>query len=652
MSKGEVNMLRKRTTTLLFLTIVLILSLWPTSLALMQEAVTLNVREMDVTSNFPSINSTVTVVNPSGVPIDGLEASNFEVLEDGDPIPVDQVTAQTNANQPIAVCMVLDLSGSAPLDQVQAAANRFLDTLGPNDRICLIGFNMPLDFNTPDPTKEVEFTTDKDLVRAVIGDLESVGESAVYEAIYKGVLWTAEETADRRAVIVMTDGYDTISRQEIATADTPKAAARDKHIPIFTIGVYNPNYTSNPDYLRVLADETGGEYYEADPNNPQEMADRFERVVNLLRQEYRLTFSSNLEPLGEEDHTLTIRAITPSGEGEVQRTVTYQAPKKPIVIELQRDVGGEMQVLEPGQEVRGKALLVPRIAARNPIAKVEYYLDGQLAYTAMTDAAADYTHKPWEWTWNSQAAGEGEHTLEIIAYDDAGNVSGRFSLAVQVAMPSMTVLGVNIWLIVAIVAAIILLVAILLLVLRRPSREPAPGPTFEAPGPSPRQSPQTQPSPGAYSPPAQTAKPTPPPSPSAPGGEPSSTAVIGQSSDRSAQARSSSSPKTVSLRREPESLGWLIVESGVREGREFRLQNETSIGRSGDNDIILDDPATSRQHAKIKLEGQTFVIYDLGATNPTEVNRQEIVKHQLMDGDRVKIGETVLVFKQINQSQA
>lgn len=110
--------------------------------------------------------------------------------------------------------------------------------------------------------------------------------------------------------------------------------------------------------------------------------------------------------------------------------------------------------------------------------------------------------------------------------------------------------------------------------------------------------------------------------------------------------------KTERLRREPQAMGWLVMEQGPRAGQEFRLQEVTGIGRSGENDIIVDDTSVSRQHAKVRLEGQAFTIFDLGATNPTKVNGQEIGKHQLIDGDRVEIGKAVFVFKQVKSPQA
>ena len=43
------------------------------------------------------------------------------------------------------------------------------------------------------------------------------------------------------------------------------------------------------------------------------------------------------------------------------------------------------------------------------------------------------------------------------------------------------------------------------------------------------------------------------------------------------------------------------------------------------------------------------MLYDMGATNPTEVNGQTITRHALRDGERVTMGETVFVFKDIGQ---
>jgi VWFA-related protein len=100
----------------------------------------------------------------------------------------------------------------------------------------------------------------------------------------------------------------------------------------------------------------------------------------------------------------------------------------------------------------------------------------------------------------------------------------------------------------------------------------------------------------------------------------------------------------------PQPMAWLVTTKGPQTGREFRLNpDETSLGRAAENDIILDDTTVSRYHAKVRREGEDFFLYDLAATNPTLVNGQAITRHLLREGDKVEIGEMVLVFKEVKQ---
>ena len=107
------------------------------------------------------------------------------------------------------------------------------------------------------------------------------------------------------------------------------------------------------------------------------------------------------------------------------------------------------------------------------------------------------------------------------------------------------------------------------------------------------------------------------------------------------------------LRRPPPQLGWLVVRTGPRTGKEFRLMEVTSIGRDAAlNDIAIDDAAITRQHAKIRLEEGRFVIYDLASANGTFVNEEKILRHVLMDKDAVKMGETLFTFMEVREEKA
>jgi len=110
------------------------------------------------------------------------------------------------------------------------------------------------------------------------------------------------------------------------------------------------------------------------------------------------------------------------------------------------------------------------------------------------------------------------------------------------------------------------------------------------------------------------------------------------------------SAETISLRRPPPRLAWLVVMSGPLMGKEFRLGEVTTIGRDAAlNDVVIDDPYMSRQHAKIRLENETFVIYDLASLCGTFVNGERIQKRALVDGDTIIMGRTTFAFMEVRE---
>jgi hypothetical protein len=116
--------------------------------------------------------------------------------------------------------------------------------------------------------------------------------------------------------------------------------------------------------------------------------------------------------------------------------------------------------------------------------------------------------------------------------------------------------------------------------------------------------------------------------------------------------------ETEILRKRPATLAWLVLTSGAHAGKEFRLGKITTIGRNpAQSDIVLDDNAVSRQHAKVKMETDEFVIYDLASTCGTLIKNQdtgeweERQKHVLQNGDHIKMGREVLSFMRVDGGQ-
>jgi hypothetical protein len=96
----------------------------------------------------------------------------------------------------------------------------------------------------------------------------------------------------------------------------------------------------------------------------------------------------------------------------------------------------------------------------------------------------------------------------------------------------------------------------------------------------------------------------------------------------------------------PETGPALIVRAGGgRTGESFSPQGDrTTIGRSPDCGIFLDDVTVSRRHAAIVHRDDRWSIEDLGSLNGTFVNRRRVESATLEDGDEIQIGKYRLTF--------
>src|SRR5271155_5565586 len=89
-----------------------------------------------------------------------------------------------------------------------------------------------------------------------------------------------------------------------------------------------------------------------------------------------------------------------------------------------------------------------------------------------------------------------------------------------------------------------------------------------------------------------------------------------------------------------------VAELRGRDGKRYRLQASTRIGRRTDNDIVLDDDDVSRYHAVVIDTGSSFVISDLRSTNGVQVQGRRIRSTAtLTDGDHIRIGDHEFTFE-------
>ena len=65
---------------------------------------------------------------------------------------------------------------------------------------------------------------------------------------------------------------------------------------------------------------------------------------------------------------------------------------------------------------------------------------------------------------------------------------------------------------------------------------------------------------------------------------------------------------------------------------------QLNIGRTADNEVVIDHDSVSRNHARIVSSGSSYILHDLGSSNGTTVNDQPIRKRYLCPGDKIYFG--------------
>ncbi len=106
------------------------------------------------------------------------------------------------------------------------------------------------------------------------------------------------------------------------------------------------------------------------------------------------------------------------------------------------------------------------------------------------------------------------------------------------------------------------------------------------------------------------------------------------------------SPVDNGLNEEPEGFkgnAFLIIE-GVKV---YSLsQPVVNIGRRLDNQLVIDDPRVSRNHAQLRIINGRYVVFDLNSTGGTFVNGQRTNQSVLYPGDVISLAGVALIFGQ------
>ncbi len=89
----------------------------------------------------------------------------------------------------------------------------------------------------------------------------------------------------------------------------------------------------------------------------------------------------------------------------------------------------------------------------------------------------------------------------------------------------------------------------------------------------------------------------------------------------------------------------LFVIRGRDQGTRFQLEEAVhTVGRTQGNSVRLHDTEISRSHAELIRRGDAYVVRDLASSNGTFVNGQQATEQELVSGDQLQFGRSLLLY--------
>jgi hypothetical protein len=100
--------------------------------------------------------------------------------------------------------------------------------------------------------------------------------------------------------------------------------------------------------------------------------------------------------------------------------------------------------------------------------------------------------------------------------------------------------------------------------------------------------------------------------------------------------------RTRSARAALEPAALVVRTPEAQQGTRHGLTEELTLGRAAGCDITIDDSYASQIHARVFRRDDHYLLEDLGSTNGTYLNRQNVsAPTVLKPGDQIQVGSTV-----------
>ena len=232
----------------------------------------------------------VIVTDEKGQYAHGLSAKDFQVFENDAAQPIDSFMTEEAS---FAAAILIDMSGSMEykFSLARAGAASFVDHIRENDQVAVYGFNNKV-------TLFQEFSDVRDITE-YIWDAKAEDMTRLYDCADEAISALEKRSEKRKAILLISDGWDTTSRKASFDSVMKKCLARG--ITIYSIDLVEASERmgSNSAFLglkrgqnemKEFATQTGGRYIHTPQGDKLEEA--FTGIVDELRNQYTLTYYS------------------------------------------------------------------------------------------------------------------------------------------------------------------------------------------------------------------------------------------------------------------------------------------------------------------------------------------------------------------------
>ncbi len=215
----------------------------------------------------------------------GAIAANSGTLGDWFNIALPAGGVHVAATVPVTVGLVVDHSTTMrpKLEEVITAARTFVRSSNREDEMFVVNFNEIVSLGLPGT---IRFTDSAAKLENAITAATSGGQTALYDAIAKGLEELQAGSRDKKVLIVVSDGGDNASVRSLGEIMN---LAQKSSAMIYTVGVFDEDDPDrNPAVLKRLARATGGEAFFA--GQLSEVVAICERIARDIRHQYTIGY--------------------------------------------------------------------------------------------------------------------------------------------------------------------------------------------------------------------------------------------------------------------------------------------------------------------------------------------------------------------------